>query len=42
MSLSLQYSSATSDLHVNIVTRSSTRGYPGFNLFKYRSPSFGS
>jgi len=42
MSLSPLYPSATSDLHVSIVTKSSTRLSSGFDNLRYRSPSFGS
>jgi len=42
MGLSPLYSTQTSDLHVNIVTRSSARVSSGFDQFKYRSQSFGS
>jgi len=40
--LSPLYSTQTSDLHVSIVSRSSTRVSSGFNQFKYSSQSFGS
>jgi len=40
--LSPLYSTQTSDLHVSIVTRTSTSVSTGFNQFKYRSQSFGS
>jgi len=42
MGLSPLYSTLTSDLHVNIVTRTSMRISPHFVQFKYRSQSFGS
>jgi len=40
--LSPLYSTQTSDLHVSIVSRSSTRVSSGFNKFKFSSQSFGS
>jgi hypothetical protein len=40
--LSPLYSTQTSDLHVSIVSRSSTRVSSGFHQFNYSSQSFGS